>query len=125
MVNISREAEENITRILKDVRQQSLATSDSDSGSSQQLPSTSQGACGFGPCGGQDTTDFAAAGTSSSVRMDTATQVHCSTGHVGTGLMCCYNVNLCVHVIADLKNIVVQMSWAQILAGSCIKYFSP
>lgn len=58
---MSRETEENITRILKDVRRESTEQPQRPN-TSNPGPSTawgSQGACGVGEPGEQETTDFA------------------------------------------------------------------
>ena len=95
VVSISREAEENITRILKDVRHESQASSGVDSSSSSgqnRQPSTSwfshpapstswgsPGACGVGPPGGQEATDSSSLVSASRTHhsaMDVTTQVY-------------------------------------------------
>ena len=88
VVSISREAEENITRILKDVRHESQASSSgqhrqsSTSWFSHPGPSTSwgsPGACGVGPPGGQEATDSSSLVSASRTHhsaMDVTTQVY-------------------------------------------------
>lgn len=71
VVSMSRETEANISRILKDVRRESLT----DSGQQYQQQSTSdtgpsiwwgsQGACGVGQPGEQEATDFASLSSNS------------------------------------------------------------
>lgn len=67
---MSRETEENITRILKDVRRESTEQPQQPS-TSNPGPSMmwgSQGACGVGEPGGQETTDFASLSSTSHSR---------------------------------------------------------